>query len=364
MLKIFKKRNKQLNQKGFTLLEILVVVAIMGFLVAMVAPRFAGIVGNTEDVVCDTNQQRMVAAVATYYETKGGLPSGLVNLVDQDGELTLTSAGAYEGDFKVPSSTGDLEFSDEGKATFAAEFMDRSQFALHILNDAEAQEIRKLGIGSVYNLNAYNYEGLVDSFVEVEETNQQDPMKRVGIRSGLGVLMVGLGAESDANDPAFDGFAVPSAVSGILQVDSADYEGWGNPEWIGRIFFGVGTDSDLVKEGMISTAGLCPTGLNDEQITWNHYGILLPRLEATVERLEASATANLASLENIVAKANGGVYRVFNLLKEQKGFEFVTQCPEGHMYPESEDFEEWTIYAGAAGVTEDEKIEAAKTAGL
>ena len=46
---------KMTNQKGFTLLEMLVVIMIMGFLLAMIAPRFAGIFGDSEDTICDSN---------------------------------------------------------------------------------------------------------------------------------------------------------------------------------------------------------------------------------------------------------------------------------------------------------------------
>ncbi len=56
-----KKQHKNINinnQKGFTLLEILVVLTIMGFLIAMVAPRLAGISGDAVDTVCDTNQNQ------------------------------------------------------------------------------------------------------------------------------------------------------------------------------------------------------------------------------------------------------------------------------------------------------------------
>ncbi|TWI76717.1 prepilin-type N-terminal cleavage/methylation domain-containing protein [Desulfobotulus alkaliphilus] len=345
MLKMFKKRNRQLNQKGFTLLEILVVVAIMGFLVAMVAPRFAGIVGNTEELVCDTNQQRMVAAVATYYETKGGLPSGLVNLVDQNTE---------DDSYQIPTHTGQLEFSDEGKATFDDEFIDRNLFAVHHLSGAEANRIRRLGIGSVYNLNAYNYEGIdEDEYDFIDSDDRAAPLNRARVAEGLGVLMVGMGASDQDAYLAFSPSVSRNTTTGILEFGGEGYAEWGNPEWLGRIFFGVGADSALVKEGMLSAAGLCPEGLNDDQITWNHYGILLPRLKETVDRMTDEFRGDL---EQVIAKANGGAYRTFNLAKAQQGFEFVTQCPEGHMYPESEDFEEWAI---AVGVTDEED---AKTA--
>ncbi len=61
------KAKKTINgQQGFTLLEILVVLTIMGFLIAMVAPRLAGISSSAVDTVCDSNQNRMVTMMSCF----------------------------------------------------------------------------------------------------------------------------------------------------------------------------------------------------------------------------------------------------------------------------------------------------------
>lgn len=324
MLKQQLKHKKK--QQGFTLLEILVVVAIMGFLVAMVAPRFAGITDGTIDVVCDTNQQRMVSAVSTYYENKGSLPGGMVNLVDFDDS---------DDSYKRPTHTGELELSDEGTATFFEEFYDRNLFKIHILNDAEAREMRGLGVASVYNLNAYNYEGIdtTEYTDSIAEENQVQALQRVSVADELGVLMIGMGADDNTAD--LTGDAILDA-EGLLP-----HLGWGNPEWLGRIILGVGPDSTLIKEGMISAAGLCPGGINNEQVSWNNYNVVLPRLEATTARFADGTQTEL------LAKSVGGSYREFKLTDAQEGFEFLTQCPEGHRWPTPDEFSSWAIYAGA-----------------
>ncbi|WP_028571444.1 type II secretion system protein [Desulfonatronum lacustre] len=326
-----RKMNRKKGQLGFTLLEILVVVAIMGFLVAMVAPRFAGITDGTVDVVCDTNQQRMIAALSAYNEQKGTLPGGMVNLVDEEGPLTDGIAAGY----LRPTHTGELEYPDEGQATFFEEFYERNLFQVHILDEDEVKELRTLGIGSVYNLNAYNYEGLDPAAGYTEATDQQDPLRRQAVNTGMGVLMVGMGAE-DATSSLEGPAAVDAA--GILDTD---YDEWGNPDWLGRIILGVGPDSSLIKEGMISAAGLCPGGINNDQVYWNNYNVLLPRLEATVARYDGSMMTYL------FAKASGGSYREFDLTEAQEGYMFLTQCPEGHRFATPDEFSEWAIYAAA-----------------
>lgn len=78
MIKKIRKKIKKVNsQKGFTLLEILVVLTIMGFLIAMVAPRLAGISGSAVDTVCDTNQNRMVTYMSSFFEKTNRYPNKL-----------------------------------------------------------------------------------------------------------------------------------------------------------------------------------------------------------------------------------------------------------------------------------------------
>lgn len=332
MLKKQMKHKK--GQQGFTLLEILVVVAIMAFLVAMVAPRFAGITDGTVDVVCDTNQQRMVAALSSYHEQERSLPSGMVNLVDESG--VQTPAGIAATYFR-PTHTGELILPDEGQATLFEDIFLRNQFQVHILNAAEASALRKLGVASVHNLNAYNHDGIVAANIPAT-TNEQAPLRRQAVNPGLGVLMIGMGAPDATAVVA--GPAV-RATAGLLEVVAGTpYAGWGNPDWLGRIILGVGPDSALITEGMITAAGLCPGGVNNEQVFWNNYNVVLPRLQETIARYPAMSSY-------MFAKANGGSYREFNLREAQPDFMFLTQCPEGHRYPTPDEFSEWAIYAAA-----------------
>ncbi|WP_051617478.1 type II secretion system protein [Desulfonatronovibrio hydrogenovorans] len=346
-----KQQKPKKNQQGFTLLEILVVVAIMGFLVAMVAPRFAGIVGTTEEVVCDSNQQRMVAAISTFYEQNNRYPNRLVNLVDKAGEETTGDIDEY----RMPVTTRATD-PDRGPATFSEEFDEHHWFQIHILSEDEADELRRsLGIVTVFNLNAYNYEGLLDEFeteyetegyrgdgrgnaglqAVVDEADQQSFMQQINVAEGLGVLMVGMGAVDTTSDIDNVGGAVAAD-----EFTHADHLGLNDS--IGRIVMGVGPENSLIREGMISTAGLCPADLSDDLFTWNHYSIILPRLEATVERMPDWARTVSARAEE-----GDGIIRTQIELTETERWNFATACPEGHSWPETDGFDAWVIHTAA-----------------
>lgn len=331
---------KKNNQKGFTLLEILVVVAIMGFIAAMVVPRFADIVGGTEEVVCDSNQQRLVQAVSTYYETKGRFPGGLVNLVDEDGAQTEFDVDRY----LHPTSTDNLEFADRGTATFDDEFTEHNYFVMHFLSEDEADELRSLGVSSVYNLNAYDYDGLdgVDYETEAgesytavtDEANQLSALRQAAVQEGLGVLMVGL----DVVAGELGGTTIPAAAAD----EATDHDEFENYNNIGRIVMGVGPESALITEGLITAAGLCPEGINRDDVTWNNYSITLPRLEATMARLGDDERAVLA---NVSARGDEGEGIIRNNidLSTTNSWDFNTQCPEGHIWPETEGLDDWVF---------------------
>ncbi len=362
MLKQQLKHKKK--QQGFTLLEILVVVAIMGFLVAMVAPRFAGIVGGTEEVVCDSNQQRLVAALSTYNETKNGrFPNHLVNLVDKAGDATTGAVAEY----RVPTTTRTTD-PNRGPATFSKDFDEHHWFQIHILNNAEANELRSLGITTLYNLNAYNYDALDCGLTSVDCTNgvpdnyeteayragrgnvvgrmtpvasgeREDFMRQVSVQAGLGVLMAGMGAV-DA-DTSIDYFGGVSDTAG--EHTNADH--FGRYDTPGRIVLGVGPENTLISEGMITTAGLCPAGISGDRFTWNNYNIVLPRLQATVARYNFS---NI-DMKNVSARADEGkgIIREGIDLTTTQAWNFYTACPEGHSWPETDELDDWIFYTAA-----------------
>lgn len=372
-----KERKKIHNQKGFTLLEILVVLTIMGFLIAMVAPRLAGISGDAVDTVCDTNQNRMVTYMASYFEKTNRFPNLLTNLVEE------TGAGTYQ----IPAVSDDDP--DNGPETLASEFNDRNHFRIHYLDANEAAEIKNMGIVSVYNLNAYDaYNDAGDAFksdyaataalattlskdnpneIDMAATVTKAPeMEKVTVQEGLAVMMVGIGVDSStANDP----FVVPTVE-----------RGWGEAEFFGRIVLGMGAESALVKDGVISNAAHCPGGIqNADNVTYNDYNLVLPRLPATATRMEnATVGADIADIDGDSAEEGIQAYcvgytddepgtdydyvvnndnfkvRAFNISEAQQPWQFATMCPEGHMYP-ADDGDYWGIdlgpTAGAGGPT-------------
>ncbi len=68
------------NNKGFTLLEMLVVIMIMGFLLAMIAPRFSGIFSDSEETVSSSNIRNTRQALAGFEMTYHKLPNNLINI--------------------------------------------------------------------------------------------------------------------------------------------------------------------------------------------------------------------------------------------------------------------------------------------
>ena len=346
--KISKKFKKVNSQKGFTLLEILVVLTIMGFLIAMVAPRLAGISGDAVDTVCDSNQNRMVTYMSSYFEKTNSFPSKLTNLVIRD-----SAAPSYQ----IPVTSN--QDPDDGAEALANELYGRNHFHVHYLDVDEADELKNMGIVKLFNLN--DYSGIDDAgvvnlnvpndvgIVGVALANREPSMDPVTPATAVGVAMVGCGN---------------NAAAGLNWVaTNATERGWGEPANFGRIVFGMGTECGLITSGVISNAAHCPGGIqNADNVTYNDYILLLPRLEATSARMtDAAAPITAAGLIPSAANlgcvayddeptagydyvANGDNYRVrfFDITEAQEMWQFATMCPEGHMYP-ADDEEFWGI---------------------
>ena len=343
-----KLAKKMKRQAGFTLLEILVVLTIMGFLIAMVAPRLAGISGDAVDTVCDSNQNRMISMMSGYFEKTNRYPNKLTNLVDQVDDDTYQMPAISDND------------PENGAETIATEFNDRNHFRIHYLNADEAKELKNLGIVSVFNLNAYdayNEDGsaIKDDYSNVAGENndvalaasvtKNATMAPVTPAEGVGVMMIGAGIDDT------DTWNLHS-----------EERGWGEGDFLARIVFGFGPENGLVTSGIVSNAAHCPGGIqNADNVTYNDYNIVLPRLESTVARFDATIEAiDNGSAEGVqllaVAynddPADNAAYditandenlkvRTFTL-EAMESYQYATMCPEGHKFP-ADDAEFWGL---------------------
>jgi prepilin-type N-terminal cleavage/methylation domain-containing protein len=283
-----KRVNWRAGQSGFTLLEILVVLTIMGFLIAMVAPRLANVTDGASGTVCDSNKGRIRTYVYSFYEKFNRYPNNLTNLVMTDGADLAAANGAAAG-YQIPYC--DDQNPENGPEVMPFGHNNMYKFMIHRLNADEAKELTELGITSVFNLNDYAAEadglsgaaatGRSAAFPQGDRVSNWDSITAIGNRrpsmetcpvtAGVGVAMCGCGMDlSDALR--------------YVQVE----RGWAEEDLFGRIVFSLGPESELVTSGIVTNAAHCPGSIrNADNFTFGGYYLILPRLKATAERFEA-----------------------------------------------------------------------------
>jgi len=353
-----KLQEKFKSNEGFTLLEILVVLTIMGFLIAMVAPRLAGISGDAVDTVCDSNQNRMITMMSSFYEKTNRYPDKLTNLVEE------TAANTWQ----IPAVSDDDP--DNGPESLASELNSRNHFRIHYLNEDEIRELKNMGIVNVFNLNSYDAYDDTALTIKTGYDNTAGVNNDVALAAGpitksptmetwtlnpdtatatnvIAVAMVGMGSTTIANAPDL-----------ALEVNE---RGWGENDFHGRIVFGFGPENGLVTSGLVSNAAHCPGGIqNADNVTYNDYNVVLPRLAATVDRFGAAMVDVDATTDGIQwatvsyeedtepAAAYATVANTDNLkvrtvtLGEMEKYQYATMCPEGHKFP-ADDGEFWGV---------------------
>jgi general secretion pathway protein G len=90
---------KNLGQKGFTLVELLVVIIILGILAAVVVLAVNGLQDNGEENACKTEKRTVEAAAAAYYADNDAWPANAAAMDpqyirDPDFNWTITNGVA------------------------------------------------------------------------------------------------------------------------------------------------------------------------------------------------------------------------------------------------------------------------------
>jgi len=85
MLKLINKHlNKTRNEKGFTLVELIVVIAILGILIAIAVPRFGATTDAAEKSAAEANHRTLVSVSQLYYANEGTWPTEISDLVGKE----------------------------------------------------------------------------------------------------------------------------------------------------------------------------------------------------------------------------------------------------------------------------------------
>jgi len=81
MLTFFNRRLH--NRKGFTLIELIVVIAILGILIAIAVPRLGGFTDTAEKNADEATARVIEGAAAMYYADQGDWPADIATLVTE-----------------------------------------------------------------------------------------------------------------------------------------------------------------------------------------------------------------------------------------------------------------------------------------
>ncbi|EOB3550470.1 prepilin-type N-terminal cleavage/methylation domain-containing protein [Vibrio vulnificus] len=114
-----KQVNKAKKQQGFTLIELMIVVAIIGVLSAIAVPAYKNYVTKSEVASAVASLKSVITPAELYYQENGSFPANDTELA----KVGINSSSIQNGTLKFASSAITLEMSSPSgaKATITRE---------------------------------------------------------------------------------------------------------------------------------------------------------------------------------------------------------------------------------------------------
>jgi type II secretion system protein G len=107
MIRFWRKKTKTLgNQRGFTLIELMIVVAIIGILAAIAIPLYANVQTRARIAKAQADTRTLSSAVSLYNAHMGALPNALTDLTSPQTNGLNQTAGPFMASVPQPPPGG------------------------------------------------------------------------------------------------------------------------------------------------------------------------------------------------------------------------------------------------------------------